>query len=181
MTIHSHFPHWCLWIACVGSPRHGLTQSLEEFEIPTWRTRLQQSFLFQAKYRFILTQIMSTTEMQILLKNSKEILSAATPAWAQWNDWKCPFRVIYTSIYHLKSKYANTNTNTKVWLGCRGELGWSGEAGYRTDPSSDCLIVLFPLTTCSWNKSKCSVNLCSNLLLFIFLLRKGGWEKAWWV
>ena len=52
--------------------------------------------------------------MQILLKNSKEILSAATPAWAQWNDWKCPFRVIYTSIYHLKSKYANTKANTSL-------------------------------------------------------------------
>ena len=30
-----------------------------------------------------------------------------------------------------------------------------------------------PLTTRSWNKSKCSVNLCSNLWLFLFWLRKG--------
>ena len=80
-----------------------------------------------------------------------------------------------------QKNYTKTNTNTNVWPGCRGELGWSGEAGYRTDPSSDCLIVLFPLTTCSWNKSKCSVNLCSNLLLFLFSLKRGGWGKAWWV
>ena len=50
--------------------------------------------------------------MQILLNNSKEILSAQ--AWAQWNDWKCPFRVIHTTIHHLKSKYANTKANTSL-------------------------------------------------------------------
>ena len=46
---------------------------------------------------------------------------------------------------------------TKIWPSCRGELVWLGEAGYRTDPSSDCLIFLLTLTTCSWNKSKCSI------------------------
>ena len=85
---------------------------------------------------------------------------------------------VWLSSKSIENKYTNTNTNTKVWPGCRGELGWSGEAGYRTDPSSDCLIVLLPLTTCSWNKSKCSVNLCSNLWLFFFSLRTGmvSWE-----